>query len=643
MKKIIIVILIVLNFALLKAETVILKNDESIYGKLVGKADNMIYLELNYANVKIPWSNIKQIDGFAGEITNVTYNKKDFFRSDLDKGEFIMLGEMSKLERNKVWDTSIFGKENYINVKFKVNVKDYYVKVNDNDPLLIKENSFETLLNKDIPYVFNFYKDRYEDHYKVVTLNKDATKEILLNFNGVEKHFNLPGYVTIDSYPEKSMIYIDNIKMGFAPKQLQVTSGEHALTLQKDWYQLKRQKIIVKEKQTLDIGTVTLIEDFGYFSVTTEPEGAEIHLNDKYVGLSPITEKKLISGNYTISAFLDDYHPKIIAMTLKRYDDITIPIGLEPAFGKLIIKSTSVSDASVYINDELVGKTPYNDVKFPSGKYLISVEKDNWFGEEREVVIKDGCTTEETFNLFKNFGRISVNAPGCQIYLDDELIGTNSVVKDVKSGDYILRATKKDHYDDSKEISIEANESKEIQLNPLPIIASLDIRSEPYATKGATIKIDDKNWPEGTPTIIETTIGQHKVSVSYPEYITQTKKVDLQKGDYKELLFNMTLYKNSATYKWKKWRTWKWLYFTTTIVCLGTGGGCHYLGEQNYDKYTHATSSSIAAVYKDNYEKWYKYRDYSFKISIAPAVLFLYSWIKEGYYAGKAKHEMGDQ
>ena len=643
MNKIIIILIILFCMNVLHAETVVLNNGDPIYGKLVGKMDGWIYLELNYGNVKIPQTNIKEIQGYAGPITDITLKKNDYFKSSHDKGEFVRLGEMSKVNEKQIYDTSIFGKENYIKVKFRVNVPDYHVKVNDNDPLLIKDKSFETLLGKNIPHVFIFSKNGYRDEKKTVTLDNDATNEIFMQQDNSSKDYRSAGYVTLDSYPKNAMIYIDNIQMEFAPKQLRITAGEHTITLQKDWYQLKRQKITVEEKETIDLNTITLIEDFGLFSVTTEPAGAKVFLNDKFIGTAPIKEEKLLSGNYTISAYLQDYYPQEIAMTLKRYDKLSIPINLDPAFGKLIIKSAPSYDATVYINDETVGTTPYTNAKFPSGTYLISVEKENWFGGEKEVTVSDGIATEETFELTRNFGRIRINASGCKIYLDDKFLGSNSVVEDVKSGDYIVRATKKNHYDDSKEISIEADEDKEVELNPAPILASLDIVSEPYATKGASIKIDGKTWPEGTPSIMETIIGQHTVSVSYPKYITQARKVKLQKGDNKELIFSLVPYKNSATYKMKKWRTWKWIYFTTAILAAGAGGGCHYLGMQNYDKYQNATSSSAAETYKDNYEKWYKYRDYSFKISIAPAVLFLYSWIKEGYYAGKAKLEMGDK
>ncbi len=50
---------------------------------------------------------------------------------------------------------------------------------------------------------------------------------------------------------------------------------------------------------------------------------------------------------------------------------------LKPAFGSLVINTTPVKDAEVYLNGQYTGKTPYESESIPSGDYSLEVKKEN--------------------------------------------------------------------------------------------------------------------------------------------------------------------------------------------------------------------------------------------------------------------------
>lgn len=70
---------------------VVLKNNRQIYGDLVGKKDDIIYLKKLDKVYIIEKDNIKKIMGFAGEITNTFFRKADFMKIDLKDYKTIVL------------------------------------------------------------------------------------------------------------------------------------------------------------------------------------------------------------------------------------------------------------------------------------------------------------------------------------------------------------------------------------------------------------------------------------------------------------------------------------------------------------------------------------------------------------------------
>ncbi len=310
------------------------------------------------------------------------------------------------------------------------------------------------------------------------------------------------------------------------------------------------------------------------------------------------------------------------------------------AFGALIVESSPESGATVYINDEQVGVTPFINYMCPSGEYLVSVEKEMWFGSEKTITVVDNQTTKTELNLTKNYGNVTIKASNCKIYINDEFVGENSITKDLKASEYVIRAERENYTDELKSISIEAGDNLAFALIPKPKMASLSIMSKPFATKGAEIFLNRNKRKETTPAVFETIMGTYEITVKSPGYIDRTKKnIFLKRGELKEMEFALVPYKNSSLHKTKKWKTRKWISLISGCIIVGGGVYCNYMGDGYWDDYQIATSTPDAVSQRDSYEKWYSYRDASYYVSIAPFATFLYSYIKQIYHTGKANKE----
>ena len=130
-----------------------------------------------------------------------------------------------------------------------------------------------------------------------------------------------------------------------------------------------------------------------------EPATADIYIDDEKMptekGLFTATMKK---GTHTYRVEAPMYAPDAGIIDLGGEQKI-MSVTLKPRFGYMEIFSLPEEDANVYINNELVGKTPYKSDRLPLRDYRVKVEKDLFFPQDTLLTVLPGATTGYTFKL----------------------------------------------------------------------------------------------------------------------------------------------------------------------------------------------------------------------------------------------------
>ena len=140
----------------------------------------------------------------------------------------------------------------------------------------------------------------------------------------------------------------------------------------------------------------------GALTVTTDPEGVEVWLDDKYVGDSPIESRKLRAGRYTLK--LVDPVQQVSAteeILIQAGETTVVEKSLLAKFGTLKVKSEP-EGAEVFISSSL-GKTPLENNFMNPGKYRIEIKhpKKMYIPIVEEVTIPSGKKVELTNTLAK--------------------------------------------------------------------------------------------------------------------------------------------------------------------------------------------------------------------------------------------------
>lgn len=114
----------------------------------------------------------------------------------------------------------------------------------------------------------------------------------------------------------------------------------------------------------------------GTLTVKTDPEGIEVWLDDKFAGDSPILEKKLKPGRYTLKLVDPIQHTSTTEdVFIQEGENTVIEKTLKSKFGVLRVNSEP-EGANVFISSEL-GKTPLSNEFMNPGKYRLEIVSPN--------------------------------------------------------------------------------------------------------------------------------------------------------------------------------------------------------------------------------------------------------------------------
>ncbi len=124
-------------------------------------------------------------------------------------------------------------------------------------------------------------------------------------------------------------------------------------------------------------------------TLASEPPKATAFVDDKYVGLTPLTVKDLAPGHHFVKLTKRDHLPwtKLVEL-LYPEEPLNAKLVLKPK-GTLVVTSEP-AQADVYVDGEYEGKTPFEKKNMDANPYSVRVEKEQFLPWEAEVEVKAG-------------------------------------------------------------------------------------------------------------------------------------------------------------------------------------------------------------------------------------------------------------
>ena len=149
-------------------------------------------------------------------------------------------------------------------------------------------------------------------------------------------------------------------------------------------------------------GLVMTARAEGFLTVKTDPDGIEVWLDEKFLGQSPIIEKKIKAGRYSLKLIDPAQHSSTNEeVFIQDGDTVVIDRTITSKFGSLKVDSDP-EGADVAIATDL-GKTPLTNDFMNPGKYRIEIRAPNsrYCTSAAEITIPKGETVSINQKLKK--------------------------------------------------------------------------------------------------------------------------------------------------------------------------------------------------------------------------------------------------
>lgn len=526
---------------------------------------------------------------------------------------------------------------------FNLNVEDVYIRKGNTAKILSTGRVAGYELEKG-EYKYYFEKKGYKTKEELITVKGNMQLDIKMEKGRSSFTEGVPGIVFISSQPSGAEIYLNDKYLGVTPYQTELQVGDYDLKLLKDLYYPNLKRFTVVPGKTKVVPEVQLKANYAYLSVSTRQTGTDIYLNDKYIGKAPIEKRVISSGNYNLKIqkkYYLDYSEEIQiedGMDIKRKN-----LTLKKNFGSLDIDCNNVDSVAIYLNGNLLGKTPLHLDSVICSSTKIEAKKQLYRDYSCDYVIYTG-ENKHDFVMMQNYGILDITAPNCKVSINNRFFDSNIFKHAVLPGHYIVKGMHEDgiHYPDSESVYIGIGEVKHINLEPEYILGSVSVLTDPPETAGSEIYINGELQSEKSPAIFQLPIGIYNIQVKHSNYLDQNhENIEIRENNYHKEQFQMLTYRGSMKQKENKWKTQKWIALGSSFMICGVGGGGgNYMGWEMYSRYAVSHSTAAAEDYRRQSELYFLGRDVSYGVSLTALGYSAYAWVQEMRFKHKQKKEI---
>jgi uncharacterized protein (TIGR02145 family) len=277
-------------------------------------------------------------------------------------------------------------------------------------------------------------------------------------------------------------------------------------------------EIVVKEK----------IIETQWLVITTEPSGANVFINDDYLGKTPY-QGQLPAGDYNYRIENPQYHTQAGKIKITDKKEV-LNFNLKANFGNINISSLPEAGMQIYLNNQNTGKTtPATLPKINSGKHTVKLLNEWYEPIEKEIEVKDEQTTNAPFTMQAVFANIKIKTnANASIEINGVKRAEGEFNDRLRKGIYSVKLKHEQYYEHEFQLIVEANKNQELSYELKPKIGTLEIITTPF---DATIFLNNKNYSTSPNTIKNLLIGTYTLKLQKEGFKEVQQKIEISENE----------------------------------------------------------------------------------------------------------------
>lgn len=318
--------------------------------------------------------------------------------------------------------------------------------------------------------------------YYPLTQSIDVTEQATQNINLQLQP--LPGNLSVSSELADIEASIDGEPVSIVPGTIEgISRGLHRIEFKKYRYFPLQQEIDMVGLGTTQSLNISLLPAWGEVQFDSQPQGADVYIDDLLVGQTPVKTEVLETGSDLRLEYkgYKSYAKRVSvkAGTLEEHELIKLVV----SDGILRINSTPKS-ANITIDNQFFGTTPVDLPLAPFQQYQIGLFLEGYIKTTKQVSLEPEKTTTMQVRLQPNIGSIAltISPPDAQILVDNRDQGTGSGTLSLNAKPHTLTVTKPGY--EAKSLTVTPRPGHEQALN----IKLLTLEEAYWASRPPLIK-----------------------------------------------------------------------------------------------------------------------------------------------------------
>lgn len=163
------------------------------------------------------------------------------------------------------------------------------------------------------------------------------------------------GTLAVRSSPSDAEVYVDGEFVGYSPVNFGTRPGRHEVRVERQGYETFRQTVNLRPGSTTSVDArLSQVNRTGRVSFESQPQGAEVYVDGRFVGTTPTRSVEFQPGSYEARFQLSGYQDSFTRFEVRAGQSQTVSTSLRGTSGSLEIQA-NVGGARVYLDGSFVG------------------------------------------------------------------------------------------------------------------------------------------------------------------------------------------------------------------------------------------------------------------------------------------------
>jgi hypothetical protein len=330
---------------------------------------------------------------------------------------------------------------------------------------------------------FTVQKSGYSEYSGPITTwpKEGETVDVYATLNPVTS----TGSLQVTSYPSGAVATLDGGNWQYTPAQFtSVSAGtDHYVQISQNGYQTYAATVYVSAGETAYVSaTLDPVQpSTGSLRVATNPSGADIYVDGRYMAASPNTLTNLAPGTHTLRMHKAGYDEYLRTFFITAGQRTTVDYTFTPqsaSFGSIEVASTPAG-ATLFLDGNYMGLTQPGDyfdlTSLVPGTHTITLRMTDYQVYTQTVYVRGG--TVETINaqmvpvipgpVADTTGQITVvsSPPGAELYLDNVFKGiTPLTLSDIQQGSHVVTVKQAGYAEATQTITVTGGQTTPVAL-----------------------------------------------------------------------------------------------------------------------------------------------------------------------------------